>query len=84
MVANILRFPREKRRKRGIFGGGIPPEENIGGKGGIDQPKKGHFWFIALEKREFSRYCSRIVQCVLQAPTTMLSSTQWQISTGFS
>ena len=69
-------MPWEERRKRGICGGGIPSEENIGGKGGIDQPKKGHFWFIALEKRECSRHCSRIVQCVLQA-FTMLSSTPW-------
>ena len=26
MVANILRCPREERRKRGICGEGIPPE----------------------------------------------------------
>ena len=53
MVANILRFSREERRKRGICGGGIPPEENIGGKGGIDQPKKGHFLVYCFRKRRF-------------------------------
>ena len=51
MVANIFRFPREERRKQGIFGGGIPPEENIGGKGGIDQPKKGHFLVYCFRKK---------------------------------
>ena len=82
MVANILRCPREERRKRGICGEGIPPE--VEEKEELTSLKKAIFWFIALEKRECSRYCSRIVQCVLQAPTTMLSSTKWQISTGFS
>ena len=81
MVANILRFPREERRKRRnekFVEEEFPQRKTLEEKEELSSLIKAIFWFIALEKREFSRYCSRIVQCVLQAPT-MLSSTPWQI-----
>ena len=72
---------KEETKKREICGGGIPPEENIGGKGGID-----HFLVYCFRKK-------RIFKILFQNCSVCTTGTyyaiihtmaDWQISTGFS